>query len=438
MHASPATIDGYHAATDYPSLWHPHLAPAWTDAVLRRHGIMPPRMPRASFELVDLGCGDGAFLLMLAAACPEGRFLGIDAKSSHIAAANQAAQTLRLRNISFRCARFDQVEMSGVGTADYVTAQGVLSWIGDQSRAAMWRLAARLLRPGGVLSLGYNCLPGWSAAASLQKLLYGLCRDGGADPAARIAEAVETIRAGGLVDPRLLAWFDDLWARMPRGYFAHEFLNRDWMPFWSEQVLETAAAHGLAFAGQADPVALRTDWTLRRAARAALADIAAPAARETAFDLCIGASFRTDIYVKGVPCIPDEGDAKSARLAGWWAACVGPDEASWSTITPAGTLRFDSQPARAILTTLADGPARLADVPADARADGPEALLDAADALILAGHIVPAEPPAFAPRAWAANRFAERRGFVARAGRNGVFASVASQGDAACRRFGIG
>src|SRR5688500_7907169 len=79
------TIDGYVADALYPSTFHPAFAPAWLDAILTWKRVRPPRRPRGPFTLVDLGCGDGAGLILLAAAHPEGRFLGVDGMAEHVA-----------------------------------------------------------------------------------------------------------------------------------------------------------------------------------------------------------------------------------------------------------------------------------------------------------------------------------------------------------------
>ncbi len=78
------SIDGYVAEDVYPSTFQREFAPPWIDAMLRHKGLVPPRQGRSAFRLLDLGCGDGLGLIAMAAAHPEGEFLGIDAMAEHI------------------------------------------------------------------------------------------------------------------------------------------------------------------------------------------------------------------------------------------------------------------------------------------------------------------------------------------------------------------
>ena len=201
-------IDGYVDDEIYPSGLDRGFVPAWIDAILAQRGLPSPRQPRSPFTYVDLGCGDGVGLILLAAAYPEARFVGIDALAEHIARGRALAADIGLGNVNFQCATFAEAEEGVGGTADYVALRGVVTWVSPAAAAAALNLAARLLRPGGVLAVGYNTLPGWSPAIPFQRLVFDRAATLPGSGSARFEAALAQLRADGLVAPPVLDWLD--------------------------------------------------------------------------------------------------------------------------------------------------------------------------------------------------------------------------------------
>jgi hypothetical protein len=193
------------------------------------------------------------------------------------------------------------------------------------------------------------------------------------------------------------------------------------MPLWSADVIASAGGHSLAFLGPSRSERLREDFCMTRKQRERLASIEEPIARELAADIFVSASYRTDLY--GLEMLPAK-DAHEERLDGWWAATIDKDGAELSCRTPAGTLRFDNIAARAILRGLA-GPRTLGAIHRDGGCGTEADILNAADALFVAGHIQPADPPADVPLAAAVNaeigtRTRREAGVNALVGRHGA------------------
>jgi len=69
---------------------------------IRRFGDLAFPFVRESKHVIDLGCGTGEITCELARRCPETKFEGVDHSSAGIARAEIHAQTLGLKNISFR------------------------------------------------------------------------------------------------------------------------------------------------------------------------------------------------------------------------------------------------------------------------------------------------------------------------------------------------
>ena len=411
----PATVDGYVADSLYPSNFHPHFQPAWTQAMLVARGVAPPTCPRAPFTFVDLGCGDGVGLIVTAAAHPEGRFFGIDALPGHIDRGRALIAELGLSNIELHCATF-QGAVAGdgdiarvplekadsllpVGEVDYVMAQGVLSWVSPQNQHALLTLAARLLRPGGVFSVGYNSLPGWGWIVPFQRLVRALSESMAGTPAERFEAARDVARSSGLVDPKVFEWFDERLHLLPRDYFAHEYLNAHWQPHWSADVVRAAGELGLAHAADGLTLCLREDFALKAAWRQTLETITDPLARMLAVDMWVERWYRVDLFAKGAVQQLDAAEARAERLARHWATGTTAYDVSFELKTPAGTIRFANDAARAILHALQDGPRPLSAVPGIAEAD----LLNTIDAMWMADYVRPVLPPLDPPHGARAN-----------------------------------
>ncbi|MBC2777058.1 class I SAM-dependent methyltransferase [Parasphingopyxis marina] len=395
-------IEGYIGDSLYPSAYHAAFAPSWIDDLLLRDGIAPPRgtggKAHRPFTMLDIGCGDGLGLIFIAAAYPESCFVGIDAMPAHIERGRAIANELGIANVELHCATFHDTLAHEPVAADYIAVQGVLSWVSPENRRDVLTLIARNLSAGGVATIGYNCLPGWTQRLAMQKLLLVLSRSKQGTPTERFESAYEEARAlsqAGMptIGERHFEWMDELRTRLPDDYFPHEYLNAHWQPLWSADVVGAAEAQGLRFVRSAMAVRLREDFYLKKAQREALASIADPQTRELTIDLDLHSQFRTDIYAKPPFDRIDKGEIDARRLDGYWMARVDADEAEFTAKTPAGTLRFDNLAAHAIIDRLADGPASLAAI-AEAADDCTEAdILNAADALFTASQIMPVDPP---------------------------------------------
>ncbi|HYD13267.1 MAG TPA: class I SAM-dependent methyltransferase [Allosphingosinicella sp.] len=440
------TIEGYVLDGQYPSNLHREFAPNWIDAMLRHKGVAPPRAPGAPFALMDLGCGDGLGLVLMAAAHPEGQFQGIEAQPGLTEGAAKIARECGIGNVGFRSLRFADLADPAEPGFDYVTAQGVMSWVDAENQAHVRRIAALHVRPCGVACLGYNTLPGWKDALAFQQMVRQFADAETGDAVARFDAALARIRAmskaGAPAFSRaFMAWIDNLRATLPAGYFPHEYLNRHWTCFWAAEMIEAMAGAGFVLAAPGRAEQLREDYALKKAQRRQLAAIADPLARATAADIFTNACYRVDIYARALRPLDE---SRASRLDGWWAATVAAADAVYECRTPAGRLVFDNGAARAVLAGLEAGPATLHAIARNFAGTAQE-VLDAADALLVAGHILPAGPPADTPGAAALNGLIR-----ASAGAPGAIDALAGahgpmpvaprdMGDAATlRRLGIG
>jgi SAM-dependent methyltransferase len=98
--------------------------------------------------------------------------LGIDFNPSHVANARALAQAAALSNVEFREASFEEVAADpALPQFDVMAMHGVFSWISVQNRRVLVALVARHLKPGGLLYVSYDCMPGWAGVAPLRRIM---------------------------------------------------------------------------------------------------------------------------------------------------------------------------------------------------------------------------------------------------------------------------
>lgn len=398
--ADAADLEGYVGDSLYPSVFHTAFGPAWIDRLRLREGIAPPRRSAADsrFTLMDLGCGDALGLIIHAAAHPESRFIGIDAMPAHIERGRAMAAELGVDNVELRLATFDEALRHPSAGADYIVAQGVLSWVRPCIRRDLLALTAHNLRDGGVAAIGYNCMPGWRDRLSFQKLLYLVSKSKPGSPTDRYELAYDHLRSlskGGMASlgDRHFEWIDRLREQLPREYFPHEYLSAFWEPLWAADVIGDAQTQGLRFLRSNMSNRLREDFILKSAQREALATLETLPQREVATDLYINCQFRIDLYIKEPVEWIDEATTRAWQLSSWWLLKKPADQIEYSLKTPAGTLRFDNVAARALVERLDRGPAALSEIAEASDAFTHADLLNVSDALFTAGVTVPVDPP---------------------------------------------
>jgi SAM-dependent methyltransferase len=241
----------------YPSNFYSYQTPASLDYVAAINGVAPPVASGAPFTYLDLGCGDGFTIVLLAAAYPQCRFIGVDINPEHIAIGNALARAGGLDNVELIEGDFEAWQAFDLPQCDYVAMHGVYAWISEAARSAVFDLLASRLKPGGLLYVSYNAYPGWGAVAPLRQLLLDYASRLSGDKLANVAETIrhmQMLRDKGAAyfkeNPSAGAMLDDLAGKDIR-YVAHEIF----VPHWSPQSFSTVAKRmretGLAFVGSA-------------------------------------------------------------------------------------------------------------------------------------------------------------------------------------------
>jgi hypothetical protein len=278
----------------------------------------------------------------------------------------------------------------------------VYTWVSAAARADVRAFIDRHLKPGGLVYVSYNAMPGWAADLPLQRVLLELAAAGRGDSNARFAAAAEAVErmtdAGALAlvaSPLARSGLAERRKRIAGAYFPHEFLPAAWQPLYVTDVRNDFAQIGL------EPIASATirdnfdTYTLKARWRDALATVEEPNLRELLRDFFRSTPFRRDVFGRDVRVLEDA--ERRARIFALSFQLARPrDQVEYCMPTVAGEVGFDTAAAQHIVASLAGGPRRLEDIgdarfpPADLLANA-VALCAADDVRPVASQAVPVE-----------------------------------------------
>ena len=390
MEGLPSQTHGYPTDVPYVRTFFRSLAPAWLDHVAVVSGFIPPARD-AGFAFCELGCGQGMTTAILAATHPDGRFYGIDVMPSHIEHARRFATEGTIVNIDFHTADFATAAGMDLPGFDYIVAHGVYSWVNAESKAALRAFIDRHLKPGGLVYISYNAIPGRATDLPFQRLMRALGSTFSGESMSRFTAAATIVDRLADLKPPALAASSFLHRlrknkkRSAEAYLVHELMSENWEALCVTQVRAEMATIGLAPVGSATLVQNFDSLVLGRDARKVLAAISDNDVRELARDFLISQSFRCDVFVRAGRRLNE--DERYQRLRATTFALARPRRAiKYSMATPAGRLRYGNAAARAIVSVLSAGPASLAEITAKSTLAGQDLLanvlvLCAADAV---------------------------------------------------------
>ncbi len=335
--------EGYVGGIDYIRAFYRELSPALLCFGLLLRGYRPPAAPDGPFAYAELGCGHGLTSAVLAGALPAARFEAVDFNPAHIAGARRLAAEAGLGNAVFLEESFADHARRDGPDLDMVALHGVWSWVSAGNRAILVEVLRRRLKPGGLLFVSYNALPGTLAYLPLRRILVEHTADRAGPLPRRIEEAVAfagrlaALNAGWFAQADAVPDRVESLKRKTPNYIAHEYLNSDWTAFYHADVARALAGAKLDFAGPAVPMEQIDELSLSPEALAMLGEAHDPAYRETLRDVLSNRGFRRDLFVKGAERLtPAE---RSARLrATRFALLVPPDALPEVAITPAGRI----------------------------------------------------------------------------------------------------
>ncbi len=358
--------DGYVVDQDYSIEVQPELMPAHLAFAALERGVAPPDLA-GPFTYCDLGAGRALGAMMVAAAHPEGRVVAIDFNPAHVVWARRLAAAAGLANFEALELSFADAAEAGLPRFDLVVLHGVYSWVSPENRAQIRRFLAERVRPGGLVALSYNALPGRAMLAPLRDLLARRAVVGRGGSGQRVAEALTLAQALAESGATALARnpfarqkLEELAGRAP-AYLAHEYTTADWHPFHAGDVMAEMAEAKLGFVGSADLVRRASLDGLTAEQRQLAAAQPEAALRELVEDYCLNTAFRTDLYSRGgARLAPAERTSELGRLA--LGLTRAPGRIETARTVQGRHVELEADAARCLVDALSEGPRPMAEL----------------------------------------------------------------------------
>ena len=360
--ASEERGDGYVSDLEYTWGFYRELAPtvlSWTAALA---GYAAPD-PGGAFNYLELGCGNGLSTNLFAAAHPAANFWGVDFNPQHVANAQAQARKGDLTNVHFLERSFADLRDEDLPALDFVTLHGVWSWISPENRGLIQRFLETRLKPGGIVYISYNTLPGWGALEPIRRLMLDYSQSLAGSTEQKVKKSLEylkrlrELKVIGGDNTRVEKHLDDLLKANP-AYVAHEYFNADWWLFYFRDVAQDLSRLGLKWAGSAH--LLGNEPSLRHGStkKKLLEEIPDLEAREQMRDHFSNARFRRDVFVKGEPqaeAVWDPATNPALRRL-----LIGPrrghPKLDAEVKVPAGTLSFKTEAEHEVFSSLQQAP----------------------------------------------------------------------------------
>jgi methyltransferase-like protein/cyclopropane fatty-acyl-phospholipid synthase-like methyltransferase len=242
---------------EFPYTCHayPSSHPDRMSVIARLFGMTPA--PLANARVLELGCGNGANLIPMAAQMPDARFVGLDLSPRQIADGRAQIAELGLANIELNVADIAKVGPS-LPVFDFIIAHGVYSWVPPPVQDALLRICAEHLSAQGVAYVSYNTYPGWRTRGTIRDFMLYHARQF-PDPKVQVqqARAVLDFIAQGTPNEnsayaRQLKDEVEVLRKQSDAYLFHDFLEDVNIPVYFHQFVAHAGAHGLQYLGESE------------------------------------------------------------------------------------------------------------------------------------------------------------------------------------------
>jgi SAM-dependent methyltransferase len=360
--------EGYVTGIDYTWGFHREIAPttlAWAAAI---RGHAPPALD-GPFRYLELGCGHGFSLDIFAAAHPQASFYGVDFNPNHVENGRRLAREGGLANVEFLEKSFaDLAAGSDLPAMDFIVLHGIWSWVSAENRQHIVAFLRQKLRPGGIVYVSYNALPGWAEFVPVRQMMLDVAARTPGEVPVKVKAAVDWVRKFWGVRNHEAAsrTYRNRMERILKAdlsYVAHEYFNQHWTLFYFRDVVAELEPAELRFVSSATLEEAIPTFHLSKAQIELSREIPGTIEREQARDHLRNAVFRRDLFVRGAPNAEWAKDPSTSPHVR--AQLVGPQQSDHQlkkevTVT-AGTITFGSEPEQALFAFVKDGPRPVSD-----------------------------------------------------------------------------
>lgn len=298
---------GYASDIEYTAGFYREQSPAYLNFVCVLKGFEPVPLDRP-FTYFELGFGRGLTVNLLAAANPQGQFYAADFNPTHVAGAREMASAAGLDNLTLYEESFEELangKEDDLPQFDFITLHGIYTWVTAENQAHIVKFIARYLKPGGVVYLSYNAMPGWAPALPLQRLLVEYADAFPDRSDVQIAGAAALVGRLQAAGANYIAGNPGLEARLKMlntgnpNYLVHEYMHKHWAPRYHADVARDLSAAKLDFVGSTDLTLAYPEIFLAGEKAELVNAINGSAMRETMKDYILNTSFRKDVFVRG-------------------------------------------------------------------------------------------------------------------------------------------
>jgi SAM-dependent methyltransferase len=309
---------GYVTDVNYTYGYYAELNPLRCRLPLMLAGRHAPRIENAC----ELGFGQGLSVSIHAAAQPNIDWYGTDFNPSHAGFASEMTRLSGAEAKLYDEAFAEFCHRGDLPDFDFIGLHGIWTWVSDVNRSVLVDFVRRKLRPGGVLYISYNTLPGWSASAPIRHLMKRHADVMGAPGQGIVGQ---TDAALNFIDQFLA--LDPLYSKanpgaverlkqvksQDRRYLAHEYMNRDWHPMYFADMERWLGDAKVAFASSAHPTDNLNELNVTAQQAEFLGGVTDPSLRETVRDYCVNQQFRRDYWIRGVRALTGHEQAAALR-----------------------------------------------------------------------------------------------------------------------------
>lgn len=359
---------GYNVEAGYTFGYYRELSPTWLNYAATVEGYATPT---GNWRYLELGCGYGFGLILLASTFPEHDFVGVDFNPEHIAHARRLAASAGLTNIRFEEADFLDLAHDWPehwGQFDYIVAHGIISWLSATVRKALYKAMGNAATPGALVYVSYNALPGKLTNHTIQHLLRMWqvseaipAQQGVSEGLQRLDALVNANAAMGTALPALKTQLDSIKKQNPN-YLIHEYLHDEWHPQWFNEVVAEVSVAKLAFIGSATVSDLFIKTIMSADRKQLLDQYKDPIIQEVMVDVLINQGFRKDIFGRGRDKLSSLRQSDLLLTTQLMALNVPAPDKDITIQTGLGELTGKPEVYRPILDTLSDGPKSMGDL----------------------------------------------------------------------------
>jgi SAM-dependent methyltransferase len=388
---------GYVRDIPYTSSFYRELAPEYLRFVVLANAFHAPNTGGGA-TYCELGCGQGFGTALLAASNPGMRFWGLDFNPAQISNARRLAAETGLTNVTFEDWSFEQAlgYLAELPKFDLISLHGIYSWVSPEVRRSVVEFIEHTLKPGGLVYVSYNSMPGWAAVAPLQRLMR--------EHAERHPDRSDFQVAGATEFASKVQEFGALYFKqnaavgirfekirdMNRTYLAHEYMNDHWNPLYHVDVAHEMEKARLAYACSATISENVDDICIPATMMSLVQGTRDRSWQETLKDYASNKQFRRDVFLRGVSQVSGV-ELAQITMDMRFALIVPRSEVKFSFTGPLGQVQGQEEIYRPIADALAEKPQSMGELARIPQLVGrPWAvILQALSLLVHAGHVHP-------------------------------------------------